>query len=79
MKNFLSDAIDVCKKLEMSNNYDCKTELKSGDKVYFTMQFKGDHAIKLLYLAIGAAALTGAWAISSVSHALKQKECAKKK
>lgn len=79
MKKIISDALDVCKKLEMSNNYDCKTELKSGDKVYFTMQFKGDYAVKLLHLAIGAAALSGVCLIASITSAVKRRDCCKKK
>ena len=79
MNKFISDAIDVCKKLEMSNDYDCKTELKSGEKVYFTMHLKGDYAVKLLHLAIGAAALGGVCLITSVTSAVKNRDCRKKK
>lgn len=78
MKNFISDALDVCKRLEVSNDYDCKTELKSGDTTYFTMQLKGDYAVKVLHLAVGIAAVGGACLIASVSSALKRRSCCKK-
>ncbi len=80
MKNFLSEAFDTVKRLEISKNYDCKTELKrSGEKEpYLAMHMKGNFTIKPIHIAIGAAAVASACLISSMSSMIKRRSCCKK-
>lgn len=80
MKNFLSEAFDTVKRLEISKKYDCKTELKrSGEKEpYFAMQLKGDFTIKPIHIVVGAAAVALACLISSMSSMIKHRSCCKK-
>lgn len=76
MKNTFKDVCCLCKKLEISKNYDCKTELKAKgeDKPYFSMNFKGNFTITPLHILIGSAALAGVYIAMSVSKAAKRKK-----
>ena len=80
MKNLLKDACKVCKCLELSKSYDCKTEFKSSDAdtPYFTMHMKGEFTVKPIHVAIGAAVLAGGYVLASVSSALKRRTLCKK-
>ena len=79
MKNFLNETCKLCKNLEISKNYDCKTELKSSDAEtpYFTMHVKGDYTLKPLHIAVGAAVLAGMYLITSVTSMIKRRSCKK--
>ncbi len=80
MKNFLSETFNAFKKLEISKNYDCKTELKtSGEKEpYFVVHMKGDFTVKPIHIVIGATVVASACLISTLTSAVKHKACCKK-
>lgn len=76
MKNFLCNAVSACKKFEISESYDCKTEVKCGDSgsPCLSMHLKGDYTLKPIHIAVGAGILTAA----CIASAIKHKCCCKK-